>query len=76
MAKGVLTISKESLIEDGGQPYVFVAKDGVARRRPVILGIRGGELLQVVDGLSQGELVISFGQKALKDGAPVQFKQQ
>lgn len=76
MARGVLTIAKESLVEDGATPFVFVAKDGIARLRPITLGIRGGNLLQVVDGLTQGELVISFGQKALKDGAPVQFKQQ
>ncbi len=74
-AKGVLTIAKESLVEDGAIPMVFVAKDGVARLRSVTLGIRGNNLIQVVHGLSQGELVISFGQKALKDGAPVQFRQ-
>ncbi len=75
-AKGVLTIAKESLVEDGAKPAVFVAKDGVARLRPVTLGIRSNNLLQVVNGLARGELVISFGQKALKDGTPIQFRQQ
>jgi len=76
MAKGVLTIAKESLVEDGARAAVFVAKDGFARLRPITVGIRGNTVLQVVDGLVQGDLVISFGQKSLKDGAPVQFKQQ
>jgi membrane fusion protein (multidrug efflux system) len=76
MAKGVLSIAKESLVEDGLKATVFVAKDGYARIRPVTLGIRGSNAIQVLAGLEQGELVISFGQKSLKDGAPVQFKQQ
>lgn len=76
MAKGVLTIAKESLVEDGAAASVFVATDGYARLRPVTLGIRGSSQIQVVSGLTEGDLVISFGQKALKDGAPVQFKQQ
>jgi membrane fusion protein, multidrug efflux system len=74
LAKGALTITKESLLEDGANPTVFVAKDGVARLRRVTLGLRGQNLIEVVNGLSKGELVISFGQKALKDGAPVQYK--
>lgn len=75
VAKGVLAISKESLVEDGAHPAVFVARDGIAQLRPVTLGIRGTRLIQVVQGLERGELVITFGQKDLKDGAPVQFKQ-
>ena len=74
MAKGVVTIAKESLVDDGTNPAVFVVKDGIARLRQVMLGIRGSDMIQVVKGLERGELVISFGQKGLKDGAPVQFK--
>jgi RND family efflux transporter MFP subunit len=76
MARSVMTIAKESLVEDGATTSVFVAKDGFARLRPIFLGIRGNSLLQVINGLAPGDLVISFGQKSLKDGAPVQFKQQ
>jgi membrane fusion protein, multidrug efflux system len=72
--KGVPAIAKESLVEDGTHASVFVATAGVARLRPVTLGLRGGNMIQVVNGLAKGDLVISFGQKALKDGTPVQFK--
>jgi membrane fusion protein, multidrug efflux system len=74
LAKGALAIRKESLVDDGANPTVFVAKEGVARLRSVKLGLRGQDLIEVVSGLSKGELVISFGQKALKEGAPVQYK--
>jgi membrane fusion protein, multidrug efflux system len=74
LARNALAIAKESLVEDGANPTVFVAKDGIARLRRVNLGLRGQDLIEVVNGLAKGELVISFGQKALKDGAPVQYK--
>jgi membrane fusion protein, multidrug efflux system len=75
LAKGVMAIAKESLVEDGAHPTVFVVKDGHAQIRQLTLGIRGNNLIHVMTGLQPGDLVISFGQRALKDGAPVQFKQ-
>jgi membrane fusion protein, multidrug efflux system len=74
VAKDALAITKESLVDDGPNPTVFVAKDGTARLRRVKLGLRGQNLIEVVNGLAKGELVISFGQKALKDGASIQYK--
>jgi len=70
-----LTISKESVLDEDTAPKVFIAENNVARMRPVKLGVRSGDSIQVLDGLRSGELVISFGQKQLKDGSPVQFKQ-
>lgn len=76
IAAQALNVSKESIVETGGKPAVFVAENGVARLRPVTLGIRGTERYQVLDGLKAGELVISFGQKGIKDGAAVQYENQ
>jgi hypothetical protein len=36
--------------------------------------VRAADRYQVLDGLKSGDLVVSFGQKGLKDGTPVQFK--
>ncbi|MFN0156883.1 MAG: efflux RND transporter periplasmic adaptor subunit [Bacteroidota bacterium] len=69
-----LLISKESLVNEDTQPAVYVVQNNIARLRPVKTGIRSGSSLQIVDGVKEGELVISFGQKKLKDGSPVQFK--
>lgn len=73
-AANVLTISKESLVNEDTAPAVFVAENNVARLRPVRLGMRTDNVYQVLDGLKEGDLVISFGQKSLKDGSPVQYK--
>ena len=73
-AGNTLTISKESLVTDGANPTLFVVENGIARIRPVKLGLRAGDVYQVLEGLREGELVISFGQKNLKDGAAVQYR--
>jgi membrane fusion protein (multidrug efflux system) len=73
-AANALSISKESLVSEGDQPAVFVVDGTTARLRPVKLGLRTGDRLQVVEGLKEGDIVISFGQKNVKDGAPVRFK--
>jgi RND family efflux transporter MFP subunit len=68
-----LTIPKESLVNEDDIPMVFVAEKNIARERPVKLGVRSGESVQVLEGLKNGDLVISFGQKKLKDGTAVQI---
>lgn len=75
-ARGVIVIDRNALIDNEGKPAVFVAKDGVARLRPVTLGLQGLEHTQVTGGLTEGDLVITFGHKALKDGTPVAYKGQ
>lgn len=71
--RNALAISKESLVSDDARQVVFVVENGRAAARPVKLGIQTGNLVQVVSGLKEGDLVISFGQKNLKDGSPVRF---
>lgn len=69
-----VTISKESLVSDETNPQVFVVENNIAHLRAVKLGVRSGDIYQVINGVKKGDLVVSFGQKELKDGAQVQYK--
>ena len=69
-----LTVPMESLISGGPSPHVFVVENGVAHLRAVQLGIRTADKCQVTDGLRPGEVIVTFGQKDLKDGAAVLVK--
>lgn len=73
-ANDALAIAKESIVNEETNPAVFVVENNIARLRPVKLGIRAGDRYQVLEGLRAGDLVISFGQKSLKDGSTVQYK--
>jgi RND family efflux transporter MFP subunit len=76
IARNALSIAKGSIDETGGKPGVFVVESGVARFRHITLGIRGAEQYQVLEGLRVGDLIISFGQKGVKDGAAVYYENQ
>ena len=49
---------------------VWVIDDeGIARKRSVTLGLAGNRMIEVLDGLSAGELVVVAGASLLSDGA-------
>jgi multidrug efflux pump subunit AcrA (membrane-fusion protein) len=54
---------------------VMVAVDGHAQRRAVELGMQSPAHIEVLHGLSDGELVLAEGQYALPDGTPVEAVQ-
>jgi HlyD family secretion protein len=57
---------------DGGQAYLFVVDaENKARRMPVQLGPREGELVAVLGGLEQGARVIASGAAFVQDGDEV-----
>jgi HlyD family secretion protein len=46
---------------------VFVVTDGVASFRPVKVGIAGDEFFEVLEGLKQGETIVSGSYQAIRD---------
>lgn len=59
-----------------GDPYVFVLEGGVARARPVRLGLANESVVQIVSGLNGGEQLIVEPVDLLSDGMRVQVGQQ
>ncbi|MBS1904123.1 MAG: efflux RND transporter periplasmic adaptor subunit [Bacteroidetes bacterium] len=56
------------------QVYVVDAKN-IAHLRGVKIGVTTTDLAEVVEGLQQNDVVVSFGQAQLKDGQPVKIQQ-
>lgn len=51
-----------AIVDDAGQPVVYVQTGGETFvRRPVTLGPRSGEFVQVIDGIASGERVVTRG---------------
>jgi RND family efflux transporter MFP subunit len=69
-----LTIPYGAVLDDGGQPYVFVVSDGQAHRRDIVAGAATGERIAVPAGLEAGEEVVTEGGTALDDGMQVRLK--
>ena len=69
----VLTTPMESLIYRGETAYAFVVDPATGRveRRSLTLGLTGEEGIEVMSGLSKGELVVTKGRYRLTDGMHV-----
>ncbi len=67
-----LVVPRSALVGDDKDASVFVVEADVAKRRKVKLGYADGGQVEVVDGIAEGEQVVTLGQAALRDGAKVQ----
>ena len=65
-------LPKAALQGGGDESVVYVVNDGKAKRTHVTLGRESGARVQVLDGVAPGEMVVTAGQAALRDGADVQ----
>jgi RND family efflux transporter MFP subunit len=67
-----LHVPKDAIVRRGGASLVFVVDGGVARARPVRIGVSAGGLVEVLDGaVAAGQEVVVVGNDALQDGAKV-----
>ena len=57
---------------DQGEAAVFVVRDDKAVRVPVQLGYLNGEVAEVREGLVEGELVVTTGKVAVREGSELQ----
>ena len=67
-----LTIPRIALLEDEGEPAVFVVRANKAVRTSIGLGYTNGEIAEVRSGLKEGDAVVTAGKVAIRDGSAVQ----
>lgn len=75
-----LIVPQNVVQETGSESFLFVAeeRDGgwIARRRTVVPGITYGDRLELNEGLSAGEFVVTFGFQNLADGQPISINRE
>jgi multidrug efflux pump subunit AcrA (membrane-fusion protein) len=57
--------------QDGSKSVMLVGSDGSAHKKSVKLGIADGDDVQVIDGLSASDMVITGGAYGLDEGTKV-----
>ena len=67
-----LVVPRTALLEDGGEPAVYVVRDGKAQRTVLKLGYNDAGWVEVRDGLKPGDQVVIAGKAALREGSAVQ----
>ncbi len=66
-----LSVPSAAILRDAGRDAVFVVESGRAVRREVRLGAQGGDVVEVLSGLEQGERVVVRDADRLRDGQAV-----
>jgi len=67
----VITIPRNAFVGGVGNNQVFVVKDSVARLTKIVSGRILGDEVEVLQGLNEGEVVVTSGQINLQDGTKV-----
>jgi HlyD family secretion protein len=66
---GALTVRRGTFVDESGGSYAYVVKDGQAVKRPIRLGARSIDKVEILDGLQPGERIVISGAEAFH-GAP------
>ncbi|HPC36254.1 MAG TPA: efflux RND transporter periplasmic adaptor subunit [Candidatus Marinimicrobia bacterium] len=53
--------------------FVFVVESGIAREVPIETGIENGKIVEILQGLKDGDLIVSLGQHNLSDSVKVEI---
>jgi len=65
----VLTLRRGSFVDESGGAYAYVLQDGLAVKRPLRVGARSIDKVEILDGLKVGDEVVISGAEAFQ-GAP------
>lgn len=53
--------------------YVYLVESGIAREKKVKTGIENGQIVEILQGIEEGDLVVSLGQHTISDSTMVEI---
>jgi RND family efflux transporter MFP subunit len=74
--KALVLVPKAAIRTDGNRQVVFVVHDERVERRAVTPGAAQGDQIEILSGLTGGEVVVIEGPPTLADGARVMVKER
>ncbi len=63
----VLTIPRQAILRIEGESVVFTTDTVVAMKQPVTLGMSSKDMVEVIEGVNEGDMVITKGARGLTD---------
>ncbi len=66
-----LVIPRNAILEEAGSKFIFVVKGNQALRTSIVTGFEEDPFVEVLEGLSEGDLVVVRGQESLGDRSVV-----
>ena len=71
--KNAVLLPSDALYFEDGVAYVYLAREGLAQRAEVSVGLYTRDTIAVTDGLEEGDEVITSWSATLKDGAAIRM---
>lgn len=69
--RNTIVVPVTSLLYEAERVKVFVVEGDRAKERQVKLGSKYGEMMEIIEGVKEGEKVVAIGQQNLSEGAKV-----
>jgi macrolide-specific efflux system membrane fusion protein len=66
--RNVLVLPVSAIIDNGKEKYVFVKKDKKIMRQQIETGLSDGKSIEIINGLSEGDIVVVSQEKMFKGG--------
>jgi len=73
--RNTIVVPVTALLYEAEKVKVFTVEGERAKEREVKLGSKYGETMEIVEGLKEGEKVVTFGQQNLSEGAKINIQQ-
>ncbi|MEW5798200.1 MAG: efflux RND transporter periplasmic adaptor subunit [Bacteroidota bacterium] len=70
-----IVIPREAIVGSVKEPKVYVVQNNTAKIRPIVVGKELGTNVQVLSGITIGEIIVVNGQNNLKDNVAVTVRQ-
>ena len=71
LKEDALSVPEQAIVPQGDSQYVFKIVDGKVQLTKVVTGTRREGMVEIVEGLSAGDQVVTAGQLKIRDGTPV-----
>lgn len=70
-SQAMVMVPEEAVTVEGPNTHVFVVADGKAMKQTVTIGVREPGFVQIVNGLSEGDEVVTHGTSKVRPGSAV-----
>jgi RND family efflux transporter MFP subunit len=67
-----LALPITAIIQDGQNSYCFCVESGQVQRKPIVLGLRNGNEVEVISGLNGSESIVLAQADSLRQGQQVE----
>lgn len=71
--QGTLLIPLSAIYQTGDQPGVWVVNNGIVNLTPIKVGALGNEKVEVLEGLQDGQIIVTAGVHKLREGQTVRL---